>query len=69
MVNDIGRDPEVPGYSDTASADAVVQEMTDEDLLDVAHDYFGIPVPDDSQHMARALRLTDPVSELFPPRR
>jgi hypothetical protein len=43
--------------------------MTDQDLLDVAHDYFGIPVPDDSQDLARALPLTDPVSELFPPRR
>jgi NAD(P)-dependent dehydrogenase (short-subunit alcohol dehydrogenase family) len=27
VVNDIGRDPEVPGYSDTASADTVVQEI------------------------------------------
>jgi len=27
VVNDIGSDPEVPGYSDTASADAVVQEI------------------------------------------
>ena len=43
--------------------------MTDQDLLDVAHDYFGIPVPGDSQDMARAWPLTDPVSELFPPRR
>ncbi|MGB9069170.1 MAG: hypothetical protein WCC21_11435 [Candidatus Acidiferrales bacterium] len=41
--------------------------MTDEDLLDVAHDYFGIPVPDDSQDMARALPLADPLRELFPP--
>jgi hypothetical protein len=29
--------------------------MTDEDLLDVAHDYFGIPLPDDSQEVAREL--------------
>jgi len=43
--------------------------MTDEDLLDVAHDYFGIPVPDDSQDMARTLPLTDPTRELFPARR
>lgn len=43
--------------------------MTDEDLLDVAHDYFGIPVPDDSQDMARALTFTDPARQLFPSRR
>jgi hypothetical protein len=41
--------------------------MTDEDLLDVAHDYFGVPVPDDSQDMARALLLAEPIGELFPP--
>jgi hypothetical protein len=31
--------------------------MTDEDLLDVAHDYFGIPLPDDSQDVALAQPL------------
>jgi hypothetical protein len=45
--------------------------MTDEDLLDVAHDYFGIPVPDDSQDVAQTvpLSLADPASERFPTRR
>jgi hypothetical protein len=43
--------------------------MTDEDLLDVAHNYFGIPVPDDSQDMALRSPGTDPARELFPFRR
>jgi hypothetical protein len=40
--------------------------MTDEDLLDVAHDYFGIPLPDTSQDVARALPLDDPDRGQFP---
>jgi len=43
--------------------------MTDEDLLEVAHDYFGIPLPDDSRETARALPRTGPARELFSPRR
>jgi hypothetical protein len=39
--------------------------LTDEDLLDVAHDYFGIPVPDDSQDMAGELSPADLGRELW----
>jgi hypothetical protein len=41
--------------------------MTDEDLLDVAHDYFGIPLPDNSQDVAFGLPLADPDRALFRP--
>jgi hypothetical protein len=37
--------------------------MTDEDLLDEAHDYFGVPIPDESNDQARALVPVEPALE------
>lgn len=49
--NDVGYYFVAPGKKPHVEYDV----MTDEDLLDVAHQYFGIPLPDDSQDVARAL--------------
>jgi hypothetical protein len=49
--NDVGYYFIAPGKKPHVEYDV----MTDEDLLDVAHDYFGIPLPDTSQDVAFAL--------------
>jgi hypothetical protein len=49
--NDVGYYFIAPGKKPRVEFDV----MTNEDLLDVAHDYFGIPLPDDSQDIAREL--------------
>ncbi len=48
--NDVGYYFVAPGKKPHVEYDV----MTDEDLLGVAHDYFGIPLPDDSQDVALA---------------
>jgi hypothetical protein len=47
--NDVGYYFIAPGKKPHVEYDV----MTDEELLDVAHDYFGIAIPDDSQDVAR----------------
>jgi hypothetical protein len=51
--NDVGYYFIAPGKKPHVEYDV----MTDEDLLDVAHDYFGIPLPDDTQDVAVAFPL------------
>ena len=49
--NDVGYYFIAPGKKPHVEYDV----MTDEELLDVAHDYFGIAMPDDSQDIASEL--------------
>ena len=60
--NDVGYYFIAPGKK----AHVEYEVMTDEDLLDVAHDYFGIPLPDDTQDVAELLRPPGFFFERFP---